>query len=193
MNKFCINCGQQINADAQFCPFCGAIQAAMQPSPVAPIGQGSVLINSPRKKHPVMITIIVGIVIVLIGWVTVTLYQNNQRNNMTEQQVANVGAETASKYFGSQVIVSYSNDDNAFTVVPKSDSALEQKIESVALLEEPASSVSKYRTKLKDLARDLADKVPDKDKNYEVYLRTSDNYYYRIKNDRVLYDFTRDL
>ena len=61
-NKFCIQCGAQIPAEAQVCPVCGAPQPILNPEPQQPVynnpqnnQQGAPIANPPKEKTTALI------------------------------------------------------------------------------------------------------------------------------------------
>ncbi len=59
-NKFCMSCGQQLDAGAKFCPYCGATQPTEAPNTQAqggnsqPVGQPQTPQTPPVQPNPNM-------------------------------------------------------------------------------------------------------------------------------------------
>lgn len=204
--KYCTKCGHQLEAGQQFCTNCGAKQpdvtAATEPTQadVKQSVDSSSLGQKPIKKASggvrTLWIVIAAVAVVILG--VAGHYGSNtyKRNHLTEQEIANIGDDVASKYLGSdEVNVYYNKSDNEMTMVAKSGTALYDRAEDSVSYYGNIDSLSSYVSKFKKISAAMSPKMPTDLKNVRVEFMNPANtnrYLYITENGKVTYDFTVD-
>lgn len=142
------------------------------------------------------IWIVVGaIVLIVLGVAGYNGYNTYKRDNLTQQEIANIGDGVTSKYLGNSATVRYSKSDNVLTVEADEDTDLYDIAYDMTNGYDEADDMAPYLTKLKKISTAMAPLMPTNLKDVRVELLNPQNtnlHLYTAEDGDIIYDFTDD-
>lgn len=205
--RYCTNCGHQLKAGQQFCTNCGAKQPDDSATPVneqttsvqAPQATSEQPDANPSNSNGGLqpLILVLGVILVIaLGVGGYRGYNTYKRNHLTQQEIADIGADVANKYLGKgNVSVYYDKSENELYMEAKSGTGLYDRAEDSISSYGDIDSLSPYVGRFKKISKTMSPLMPTDLKDVRVEFMNPENtsrYLYITENGQVNYDFTVD-
>lgn len=203
--KYCIKCGELLKKEDQFCDHCGAKQPHIEENSHSIElndlnglkGRQGLEVDSNKKRRsmkPYPISIVGLIAIIVIAFVGLQSFNVYKRNNLTQQEIADIGATVVDEHM-SGCNVSYSKEANQLTINASEGSALYDKLIDILDDQDSPSELKTVKNSLEKISAELSPKMPTSLKDVNIVLLNplnSNLHLYVASEGKITYDYIKE-
>lgn len=203
--KYCIKCGELLKEEDQFCDHCGAKQPHIEENSHSIElndlnglkGRQGLEVDSNKKRRsmkPYPISIVGLIAIIVIAFVGLQSFNVYKRNNLTQQEIADIGATVVDEHM-SGCDVSYSKEANQLTINASEGSALYDKLIDILDDQDSPSELKTVKNSLEKISAELSPKMPTSLKDVDIVLLNplnSNLHLYVASEGEITYDYIKE-
>lgn len=153
-----------------------------------------ILIKKRRIIKPYPISIVGLIAIIVIGFAGLQSFNVYKRNNLTQQEIADIGATVVDEHM-SGCNVSYSKEANQLTINASEGSELYDKLIDILDDQDSPSELKTVKNSLEKISAELSPKMPTSLKDVNIVLLNPLNSnldLYVASEGKITYDYIKE-